>query len=337
MAVLTKHQFASKVTPDQAAEVAVARLERDSVLANAVWINPGSASGRLGVEDQVNIMLPGLLKPRERELRSRENITFDYLGMDKTSVKLEKHLYSAVQVTDAELTLDVANFSVEVLAPVVAAIGMGIETLIADKITKAQYDFTVTSTVATMLKGIVQAKVILDRAMVPQTDRMIVVGTGIEAEMLTLPNLVQYDMAGDANALRHGKVGTLFGMPVISSPLVPANEAYMLHKTAFPVVMRVPIMRPALGPEWGIGEGAAAVGANHAMRLIHDRHTMQLSDVIVGDVFIGGGVTKDMGKIETVKSLPTFTPWTTDKDPETDGLKKFIRAVKLTVTDALGA
>lgn len=333
MAVITKHEL---FVPDDAAKVAVEKLTRDAVLAHCVWINPGGDNASLGVGDQVNITVPALLTSRKRALRTLDDIEYDYLAEVKTSVKLQDHIYQATMISDGVLTLDIQDFANQVIGPVTRGVADGIESLIADTLNNAPYDALITGTVATVLDGIVQGMVGLDRNYVPKENRVIVAGTGVQAALLRHPDLVRYDGSGDNTALRHAMIGTLYGMPVVTSPRINSKDAIIMHKSAFPVVLRTPIARPAMGPEWGIGQSVTASGGDFTIRLTHDRDNRKLADTMVADVFAGSGVMKDKGKYELKNGLPTFTPWHTDKDPDTDGVEKLIRAVKLTVSDALG-
>lgn len=333
MAKITKHEF---FIPDDAANVAVAALERDTVLAQCIWINPGGDNANLGVGDQVNITLPALLTSRRRDLRTLEDIEYDLLAEVKTSVKLQDHLYQAVMISDAVLTLDIQNFANQVLRPVTRGLADGIDDRIAGLINGASYDAAITATKATVLDGVVQGMVGLDRNYVPKDNRVIVAGTGVQAALLRHPDLVRYDGSGDNTALRQATIGTLYNMPVVTSPRINSKEAIIMHKSAFAAVLRAPISRPVMGPEWGRGESVTAGGANFVVRLTHDRDNRKLADTMVADVFMGVGTMKDKGKYELSNGLPTFTPWHTDTDPDTDGQEKLIRAIKLTVSDALG-
>lgn len=333
MAVIDKHQI---VQAEDAANVAVEKLGRDSVLAHCVWVNPGGDNANLGVGDQVNITLPALLTARKRQLRTLDDIQYDYLAEVKTSVKLKEQIYQAVMISDGVLTLDIQNFSNQVIAPVMRGVADGIENMIADLLNTTPYDAAITATKDTVLDGVVQGMVGLDRNYVPKENRVIVAGTGVQATLLRNPDLVRYDGSGDNTALRQATIGTLYGMPVVTSPRINSKDAIIMHKSAFPVVLRTPIARPQMGPEWGRGESVTAGGGNFTIRLTHDRDNRKLADTIVADVFAGTGVMKDKGKYELTNGLPTFTPWHTDKDPDTDGQEKLIRAIKLTVSDALG-
>lgn len=333
MAAITKHEL---IKADDAARVAVEKLTRDSVLANCVWVNPGGDNAKLGVGDQINIVLPALLTARKRNLRTLDDIEYDYLAEVKTSVALKDHIYQAVMISDGVLTLDIQDFANQVIGPVIRGIGDGIEDMIATQINTATYDAAITATKDTVMDGIVQGMVGLDRNYVPQENRVIIAGTGVQAALLRHPDLVRYDGSGDNTALRHATIGMLYGMPVVTSPRINSKDAIVMHKSAFPVVLRTPITRPSMGPEWGRGESATAGGGNFTVRLTHDRDNRKLADTIVADVFAGTGVMKDKGKYELKNGLPTFTPWHTNTDPDTEGTEKLIRAIKITVSDALG-
>ena len=80
----------------------------------------------------------------------------------------------------------------------------------------------------------------------PRTDRSIVVHPKGEAEMLAIDKFVRYDALGTGEAIKNGKLGTIYGAEVFMSQnlvyLDTATDEYnslFFHKEAFAIAMQV--------------------------------------------------------------------------------------------------
>jgi hypothetical protein len=128
------------------ASAALGLLEREIVLPGLVWRDAGGDFRGAG-GDTISIRVPARTQARTRALRGARPstsegagiITMDDLTETKVDVTLDTDVYSAVPVTDEELTLDLTDFGSQILEPQVRAVAEGIENAVAAEMTGATY------------------------------------------------------------------------------------------------------------------------------------------------------------------------------------------------------
>ena len=302
----------SFLKPEVIASTALGLLERELVLGQLVWTDHGlDFAGAKG--DTVNLRIPARVTAREYDWRNDRSatITTDELVEDSYPVTLNHDLYSAVAVTDEEMTLDIESFGTRVLAPQVRAIAEEIDGRIAAMIedesnwTEGENAFSgVEPTFATILK----ARQVLNQNNVPREGRYLLVGSDFETELLALDKFSDVNRAGSSSALREAVLGRLAGFTVVGSNAISPTSAYAFVSSAFLVATRAPVA-PAGAPF-----AAAASHAGYAMRWIRDYDPTRLQDRSIVSTFAGFNVVKDQ---------PT--------PGDTDGDKVLKRAVRLSM------
>ncbi|CAM3432157.1 P22 phage major capsid protein family protein [Stackebrandtia soli] len=297
--------------PQVIAATALGLLERDIVLPGLVWRDAvADWTGNQG--DTVSIRVPARTKARRRALRAEPApIVADRLRETKVDVSLAQQVYSAVDVTDAELTLDITDFGAQVLAPQVRAIAEDIENQVAEAMSAAPYVTTLTLDVAKPDSTFVDARQALNAESVPVADRVAVVGTDVEAAILKADVLTNADQAGDNTALRDAEIGRLRGVPVVLSTAIDPGTAYVFHRTAFVLGLRAPVV-----PD-GATFGQSQSYADLAMTWLRDYSSDYLRDRSVVHTFTG---------VNHVLDAPP-------NDPAADP-SRFVRAVKITMPTA---
>src|SRR5690606_12183483 len=124
--------------PEVIASVAMGLLERELILGQLVWTSHGlDFTG--AKNDTVNLRVPAKLSAREYDWRNDPSytITTDNVIDGSYPVSLSHDLYSAVAVTDEEMTLDIESFGTRVLTPQVRAVAEEIDGRIASMIQDA--------------------------------------------------------------------------------------------------------------------------------------------------------------------------------------------------------
>ena len=282
----------SFLKPEVIANTAIGLLERELVLGSLVWTDHGiNFAGAKG--DAVTIRVPARTTARELEWRGDRagsdftGIQLDTLTEASQVVTLNHHLYSAVPVTDEELTLDVDDFGQRVLEPQVRAVATEIDNRIAAMISGADYETELTADPADPWKAVVDARTQLNRNNVGREGRVLLCGPDFEAAMLKSDRLSLVDHSGDPSALREATVGRMAGFTVIASNAIPADEAYAFVPSAFLVATRAPIV-PA-----GAAFGAAASFAGYAMRWLRDYDASLAQDRSVVSCFAGLNIMLD--------------------------------------------
>jgi hypothetical protein len=303
----------SFLKPEVIAAAALGMLERELVLPRLVS-RLGISDFQGAADDTVTIRVPARTTAREYEWRTRVSpIVLDELTETSVAVTLSKHPYSAVAVTDEELTLDIVNFSEQVLRPQIRAVAEKLETYVYSAMdgadlhwpviapgagdspggggTTAEYD----NDAKDILVALVEARRRLNVKNVPVAGRVIVVGADIEAILLNGTQLLDASAAGSDGALRDATIGRLYGMPIYTSNALPTDEAWVFHPSAFVLANVAPVV-PA-----GVVMGSSQSFEGLAMRWIRDYDANYLRDRSVVSAFAGyASVEEDPDPTNTV-------------------------------------
>lgn len=322
----------SFVKAEKVVDTALALLEREIVVPATVWRDAGGSF--VGAKnDTISLRLPAYATAKSRNLRAGTAIELGERVETVVPITLDTHIYDAVPVTDAELTLDVRDFAAQISKPGIDAVARKVEDKIADTISGAtfpsahQLDMesaageSVDVRVPAALRVINRARRLLNDANVPQSERVILMGSAVEEEILNLKILNAVNEAGDDSALRDAIIGRLRGFTFIVSNAIAPEKAYAYHRTAFAMSLQAPVV-PA-GATWG----ASASAAGLAMRQLRDYDFMYVRDRLLTDVFVGANVVEDTGEFDEDGK---FVPWDGDGS-EPDAM--LVRAVEITLTE----
>lgn len=276
--------------PEVIAATALGLLQRELVIPRLIWLNGiGDFAG--AKDDTISIRVPGRAKARRRNLRATgadRNIVTDTLSETKIDVTLDTDIYHAVPVTDEELTLDITNFGVQILAPQTRSIVEGFEEdCVEYAIRAAPYQATVVIDPAKTYDGFVDARKALNDENVPFAQRFALVGSGIEAACLKDPQFVEADKSGSTDALREALLGRIAGCDVYTSNALDDDEGYMFHRTAYIAVTRAPMV-----PD-GASFGASQSYEGLAMRWLRDYDFLTTTDRSLVDTYAGFGFTTE--------------------------------------------
>ena len=271
-------------------------LQREIVLPNyAVRFGPAEFVG--AQDDTINYRIPSLLVGRDYEFRTRAaKIVVDELSETKIAIALDRHAYSAVAITDEELTLDIDSWGDQVARPQVSAVAQKLEGYLAEAMqVTADYANTVdyaqgdpdNTNDRSFLRAALAANKALNDEHVPKVGRVMLVGSEVEQAALLSPHLTDVDRAGDDSALREAVIGRIAGFTVVASTSVPSDFAVAFHPTAFALANVAPIV-PA-----GAAAGATINDNGLNMRWIRDYESDFLRDRSVYSAFAGASHVKD--------------------------------------------
>ncbi len=276
------------IKPTVVNRTALGLLLREIVLPHVVWMNGiGDFAG--ASNDTINLRIPARATARRRDLRGTggaRTITLDTLTEQSIAVQLTDDVYSAVPVTDEELTLDIADFGESILTPQVRAVAEMLESDIASLMQESVYQTTVHVDGAAeggTWDGYVDARKALNVANVAMADRLFVGGPGFEAALLKDPQFNRYDHTGDSgnSALRDATIGRIGNTEFRTSNALREGEAYLYHRSAYIFANRAPNV-PA-----GVPFGASQSHEQLAMRWIRDYDATTLTDRSVINSFAG--------------------------------------------------
>ena len=214
--------------------LAVAALNRRVVLPNVFTkYDGGNFVGAL--DDTVTFKLPGVTQARDYEWRTRTNpIVLDKIGRTAISIKLDTHTYSAVPITDEELTLDLTSFATEILDPQLNAVIERLEGKVMAGLRAAP--FKVTNLNASESDDpfdfALEAEATLDASFAPADGRKLLLGSNAWRWLAKSDSLLKYDPQQAQSAYRRSVVGQIANFEVVKSQRLAPNEIFAVHPSA---------------------------------------------------------------------------------------------------------
>lgn len=169
-------------------------------------------------------------------------------------VKMDRYRDITVAVTSKQLTLDIKDFSEQVVKPAMTAIAQAVDTdLITVGVEKAGKTATVSDTpVISDIAGVGKA---LDIAKAPRQNRRLVLPPTILYKYNTLDNLAKQCYKGDSQALKESEIGRVFTCDTFMSQNCPENQSATAGTaTAYKVT------GTANATQFTVSDGSAATG-----------------------------------------------------------------------------
>lgn len=172
-------------------------------------------------------------------------VTLNYNTETKTTITINRHYESSFLVEDILATQSNYSTRSDYTQAAAYAIAEKVDEDIAKTMTAA---FTGYGAYGTALNDnlILTVNRYLSEAKAPRTDRSIVVHPKGEAELLAIDKFVRYDALGTGEAIKNGKLGTIYGSTVYMSQnlvyLDTATDEYsslFFHKEAAAIAMQV--------------------------------------------------------------------------------------------------
>ena len=176
-------------------------------------------------------------------------VTLNYNTETKTTITLNKHYESSFIVEDLVKVQSSYEIRSDYTQAAAYAIAEKIDANIAADMTTAWK--TASQTIGTYGTAISDAVILavnryLSENKAPRTDRALVVHPKGEAELLAIDKFVRYDALGTGEAIKNGKLGTIYGAEVfVSQNLVyldTATDEYnslFFHKEAFAIALQM--------------------------------------------------------------------------------------------------
>jgi len=271
----------------QVARVAVALASEDAYLSALVNrdyqddILGGGGRGRT-----VNVRIPGALIARDRGIDDKTTaIVLDELSESTFPITLGTHAYSAVSLSEGDMSLNLESFSAQVLAPQVAAVVDYIEHDFVETLNTAEGvqagETALTYDPANPVKTFIALRKILrDRGVNPASLNT-VVGTQVYADLIASGQLIDVSQSGSTAALREGQVGRVQGFTVVESTRIGETEIKAFSRDAFTIAVRAPLV-PA-GAPFGAIESSNGFG----LRYLRDYDVMHTVDRSLVSTFVG--------------------------------------------------
>ena len=206
------------LTPQIIANEALMVLESNLTMANLVHRDYSSEFVKVG--DTITVRKPAKFVAK--------NFTGETQKQDategSTTVKLDRFRDITVEVTSKELTLDIKDFSKQIVEPAMTAIAQAIDTdLLAVGIEKAGKKATVSATpVISDIAGVGKA---LDVSKAPRDNRRLVLPPEILYKYNTIDNFAKQAYKGDSEALKNAEIGKVYTCDTFMSQNCPENQS----------------------------------------------------------------------------------------------------------------
>jgi len=255
-------------------------------------------SGKRG--DTITIRVPGIMKAHQRLLRATDRtLVEDEYTEYPVPVKIDQHLYQALAMKDEQLTLDIRDWSRQILYPAVQSIAEKNEANVASLIETAPYQEVITIDPTDTFKAFSTATQRLGETNVPRPGRVLVVGSAVATALRNDPQFRHADISGDSanSALREAWVSRVSGMNVFESSWLAQDSAYVFHPTAFLVAYVAPLVPRGAA----YGDSASVDGIS--LRFLADYNYSGLNDRYVLDTYAGYNIIEDpdQGFVRAVK------------------------------------
>ncbi|MET8684842.1 P22 phage major capsid protein family protein [Streptomyces sp. NPDC004732] len=270
---------------DKLVAASIKNLEAQAVLAATVQKQAaGQFDGTVG--QAVAIRRPSMLVANQGRVDALKGdtskITVTSLAETVLNIELDQHIYSAVALSDAELSLEIPDFAAQVAFPQADAVVDKLERLIVGQMetfkgfkdaktgvpaAKSELDLSTGDEISKAQKirfALAQAAAQLTGFNVPTSGRFAVLGAEAAGILMNDPNLTRVNEAGTGSALREAVIGKLYGFTLVQSNHIDPLAVYCYHPSAVQLVNRAPIVPPSVK----VGSSQARDG--YAIRWVRD-------------------------------------------------------------------
>ena len=264
------------LTPEIIAKEALMVLRNNAVMANLVH-RDYSKEFVAGIGDTITIRKPATFDAKE----FNGEIEVQDATESGVAVKMDKHLDVSFAVTAAQLTMDIEDFSKQLLVPAMQAFQDKIDSYLLAL--EADITNRVPAT-GVMQNDVVDARKYLTKAAAPLTERRFVYGSDTEAALLKTDLFIHADKVGDeGTALREASLGRKFGMDfyVDQNADSVGIDGMAFHKNAFALVTR-PLALPQ-----GAANAAIVDYDGFGLRVVQAYDINKKTDTISIDMLCG--------------------------------------------------
>lgn len=276
------------LTPDIIAKEALMVLRNNAVMAKLVHRDYSDEFAAVG--DTVTIRKPATFEAKEYPNVSG-GIDIQDATEGHTSVTLDKLLDVSFAVGTKELTLDIKDFSEQLLVPAMQAFADKVDKYLIGQEANATNRVNHASGVFAPADLIAARKMLNDNA-APLAGRNLVIGTQAEADLLTSELFVSAEKVGDnGTALREASLGRKFGLDTfVDQNIVKVDDyvpALAFHKNAIALVTR-PLALPK-----GSDKASYVNYDGFALRVVMAYDINKKTDVVSIDMLCGTKLLDD--------------------------------------------
>ena len=270
------------LTIDMIAKEALMILRKNAVMAGLVH-RDYSKEYVAGVGDTITIRKPATFTVKD--FVESTGITVQDATEEKQTVKMDKFYDVSFAVTSKDLTMNISDFSAQLLVPAMMAFRDKIDA----EIIKVAETATHTVTHAEGLiapADVISARKLLNDGATPLSMRSLVVGTQAEADLLSSELFVSAEKVGSTEGLREASLGRKFGFDTYVDQNV-GKKSLAFHKNALAFVTR-PLALPQ-----GNKESAIVNYDGFGLRVVKDYDINKKKDIISIDMVCGVALLND--------------------------------------------
>lgn len=143
------------------------------------------------------------------------------------SLTLEKHFDATIKITDKERTLDLLDFSEQVLAPRMVELGERIDTYGLSKLPDLPNVAGPSETAPAALPNSIAAMALVEKTAndlkMPLRPRFQIVSTEYKSVLMSVDSFVEVDKSGATEALRMAEIGDIMGFSSFMGQNVPTS------------------------------------------------------------------------------------------------------------------
>lgn len=211
------------LTPSIIAREALMVLRNNTVMAGLVH-RDYSDEFVTGVGDTITIRKPATF---EAQLFDRAaGIQIQEANEDSITVKLDKHLDVSFEVTDHELTMDIDDFSEQLLVPAMSSFAQKIDEYLTALYKDIPYFYGTAGATPAAVSDITGVRRIMNQNKVPMAQRRLVIDPYAEDKFLQLSAFHEADKVGDAGtAMREASLGRKFGFDTYMDQNIATHTA----------------------------------------------------------------------------------------------------------------
>ncbi len=269
------------LTPDIIAREALMVLRANAVMPMLVHRDYSQEfNGAVG--DTITIRKPAKFNANE----FTSAITVQDATEGSVQVKLDKFLDVSFAVTAKQQTLDIKDFSAQLLVPAMQAFLNKVDGYLIALGAGATNRVAVT---APMTKdSLIAVRKGLQANNVPLTERRFVTNVDAEADLLKTDLFLNASAVGDnGTALREASLGRKFGLDIYTDQNVPTNTSLAFHKNAMALVTRT------IAPPKGTDKYSIVNYDGFALRVVQGYDITKKTDTISIDMLCGVALLDD--------------------------------------------
>ena len=275
------------LTPDIIAREALMVLRNNAVMANLVHRDYSDEFvGAKG--DTITVRKPTTFVANE----FTGEIEVQTIEESGVPVVMDKHLDVSFAVTSKEMTLDIADFSKQLLVPAMQAFADKVDKYLLALETETPYRVS-HGEGAIAPADLIEARKCLSMNAAPLADRRFVVGAKAEADLLSNELFVSAEKVGDAGtALREASLGRKFGMDIYVDQNADTVQSDYAPSIAFHKNAMALVTRPLALPN-GAAKAAIVNYDGFGLRVVYGYDIAKKVDTISIDMLCGVAMLDD--------------------------------------------